>query len=112
MAQRPTVDDLRTYIGLPEASFGSDTLSNLEEALDASLELVESRVNLPVGATASDYPSPVRMAVLLTAHRLWKRRTSPEGVAGFGDLGAIRITAVDADVEQLLSPYLRLDGFA
>lgn len=112
MAQRPTVDDLRTHIGLPEAPFGSDVLALLQESLDASLELVESRVTLPVGATSNDYPAPVRMAVLLTAHRLWKRRTSPEGVAGFGDLGAIRITAVDADVEALISPYLRLDGFA
>jgi hypothetical protein len=50
--------------------------------------------------------------VLLTAARLAKRSSSPEGVAGWGDFGAIRITAIDADVETLLARLLKLDGFA
>lgn len=51
-------------------------------------------------------PSEVAMATLLTASRLFKRRESPEGVAGFGDFGAIRVTSTDPDVERLLGPYI------
>jgi hypothetical protein len=37
-------------------------------------------------------------AILLLASRLYKRRNSPEGVAGWGDLGVIRILASDPDI--------------
>jgi hypothetical protein len=34
-------------------------------------------------------------------------------VAGFGDLGVVRVgRALDPDVEQLVSPYRRMRGFA
>lgn len=51
-------------------------------------------------------PDPVQQACLIQASRILKRRHSPEGVAGFGDFGAIRITSrLDPDVQQLLDPY-------
>lgn len=58
------------------------------------------------------YPWAMHTAVLIVAARLYKRRVSPEGVAGFGELGAVRISATDPDVGPLLGRWLKLDGFA
>lgn len=58
----------------------------------------------------SAVPYEVQEACLLKAASLFKRKDAPFGVAGFGDLGVVRIRE-DSDVGQLLSPY-RLPGFA
>lgn len=55
-------------------------------------------------------PDEVAEATLIAASRLWSRRDSPTGVAGFGDYGVVRITASDVDVAQLLNPYARPSG--
>jgi hypothetical protein len=54
-------------------------------------------------------PAPVHTACLIEASKELKRRFSPEGVAGFGEFGLVRISSkpVDPTVEQLLSPYTR-----
>lgn len=44
----------------------------------------------------------IRLARIMWAARLWKRRNSPEGIAGFGDLGIIRISRTDPDLASLL----------
>lgn len=54
-------------------------------------------------------PDAVREATIFQASRLFTRRDSPLGVAGFGDMGAMRVSRfVDPDVEMLLSPYRKL----
>ncbi len=53
----------------------------------------------------SAVPTAVKQAALLLAMRQFKRYDSPLGVAGFGDLGAIRVGRVDPDVEALLMPF-------
>lgn len=54
-------------------------------------------------------PDPVREATILQASRLFTRLDAPLGVAGFGDMGAMRVSRfVDPDVEMLLAPYRRI----
>src|SRR6056297_2212200 len=56
-----------------------------------------------------EIPDAVREATILQASRLFTRLDSPLGVAGFGDMGAMRVSRfVDPDVEQLLAPYRRI----
>ena len=50
-------------------------------------------------------PTPVKSACILMAGRLLKRGDSLLGVAGFGDLGAISVRAIDPDVQRMLAPY-------
>ena len=51
-------------------------------------------------------PDAVREATIFRASALFTRRDSPLGVAGFGDMGAMRVSRfVDPDVEMLLAPY-------
>jgi len=50
----------------------------------------------------------VREATILQASRLFTRLDSPLGVAGFGEMGAMRVSFKgDPDVMMLLAPYRR-----
>ena len=58
-------------------------------------------------------PAVVTQACILQAERLFKRFDSPLGVAGFGDMGAMRVSSkLDPDVAMLLAPYVRYRGVA
>jgi len=58
-------------------------------------------------------PDPVIQACIIQASRIFKRYDSPLGVAGFGDLGAIRVSRfLDPDMAQLVEPYRRMRMFA
>jgi hypothetical protein len=54
-------------------------------------------------------PASVKQATILHASRLFTRYDSPLGVAGFGDMGIMRVSRfADPDVELLLRPFRRL----
>lgn len=58
-------------------------------------------------------PTAVKQATILQASRIFKRNDSPLGVAGFGDMGVIRIGArLDPDVQHLVDPYRLMRNFA
>jgi hypothetical protein len=58
-------------------------------------------------------PDDVRHACLLWCARVFKRRDSPEGVAGFSTYGEIRVPPADPDVEKMLAPFRKPQfGFA
>lgn len=57
-------------------------------------------------------PTAIKQACVIQAARIFKRNDSPLGVAGFGDMGAMRVSRVDPDVARLLDPYRRVNGFA
>jgi hypothetical protein len=58
-------------------------------------------------------PEAVTQATIIQSSRLFKRLDSPLGVAGFGDLGAIRVSRyLDPDMAQLVEPYRRMRIFA
>lgn len=53
-------------------------------------------------------PTAVKDACLIEATRLYMRPTSPFGVAGGGEFGAVRLLSkMDPDAEKLLKPYRR-----
>jgi hypothetical protein len=56
----------------------------------------------------SAIPVDVRMACVILAQRLFKRFDSPLGVVGMGDLGAIRVSRIDSDIQALLAPYQKV----
>jgi hypothetical protein len=61
----------------------------------------------------SAVPIAIKQATIIQASRIYKRLDSPLGVAGFGDLGAIRVgRALDPDVEQLVMPYRIMRNFS
>lgn len=48
----------------------------------------------------------VQEAIILLASRLYKRRQSPEGVAGWNEMGIVRIMRTDPDISTLLELHL------
>ncbi len=56
---------------------------------------------------ATTTPAVIREACLIQAARIFKRKDSPFGVAGVGELGVMRISALDPDVKMLLHPMIR-----
>lgn len=69
-----------------------------------------SRATVRVEATFGwpAVPDAVRDATILQASRLFTRNDSPLGVAGFGEMGAMRVSfRGDPDVMMLLQPYRR-----
>ena len=54
----------------------------------------------------SEIPGTIQTATVIQASRLFKRLDTPLGVAGFGDMGAVRVgRGLDGDVAQLCDPY-------
>lgn len=73
----------------------------LAQSLDAAIDYVGEHC----------YPShvtkgSVQQATLMIAARLYKRRLSVEGVAGWNDLGVVRIISTDPDISRLLEHSL------
>lgn len=56
----------------------------------------------------SAVPIAIKQATLMLAQRQFKRYDSPLGVTGFGDLGVIRVSRIDPDVEALVAPFRRV----
>lgn len=53
-------------------------------------------------------PMAITQACVIQASRIFKRLDSPLGVAGFGDMGAVRVSRyLDPDVQQLVAPYVK-----
>lgn len=50
-------------------------------------------------------PSSIKFATILLASRLFKRMDSPLGVAGIGDIGVIRVSRIDPDIDALIGPF-------
>ena len=58
-------------------------------------------------------PIAITQACVIQSSRFFKRLDSPLGVAGFGEMGAVRVSRyLDPDVEQLISPYRHTRNFA
>lgn len=90
------VDLLRRRLGVK----GSEPNPLLAHAYDVAQAWIAARVY-------DDCREPdVIEATLILASRLYARRNSPEGVAGWGDLGVVRIIASDPDIESLLERHI------
>jgi hypothetical protein len=53
-------------------------------------------------------PKAIEEACVLKAASLFQRKDSPQGVAGFGDFGVVRISRRDPHVMELLEGYVRI----
>lgn len=53
-------------------------------------------------------PTAIEQAALLLTLRQYRRYDSPLGVAGFDEMGVVRVGRIDPDVQKLLSPFRRV----
>lgn len=113
MATWPTFDEALAYIG----EVNDEQYQVLDSCLSAATDYIAWRCNGNIEVTVADpltdppvvgdipiVRDTLREACLLLTSRLFRRRLSPEGVAGFGDFGAVRVTRLDPDIERLITP--------
>jgi hypothetical protein len=53
-------------------------------------------------------PTAIKFATILLSSRLYKRMDSPLGVAGMGDIGVVRVSRIDPDIDALIQPFKKL----
>jgi hypothetical protein len=97
MAVRADLDSLRSFTGVKSTQ--DDRV--LAMCLEAAGAWIYERVR-PSDVTHPD----VVQAVLLLGSRLYKRRLSPEGVAGWDDMGPVRVLNRDPDVDRLIEQHI------
>ena len=56
----------------------------------------------------SSIPTAIKYATILLSSRLFKRMDSPLGVAGIGDIGVIRVSRIDPDIDALIAPFKKI----
>lgn len=55
-------------------------------------------------------PADINQACVMHAARIFNRKDSPQGVAGWGEFGVIRVGRTDPDVVAFLDPYQYYGG--
>lgn len=109
MATWPSFDEVEEYIG----EINTDQADVLQGSLDAAIayigwlcdgQLEEQTTQDTDGNYEEIVPENIREATKILTSRLFRRRLSPEGVAGFGDFGAVRVIARDPDIAALITP--------
>lgn len=102
MTHQADLDLLRARLGVK----GDERNGQLAACIDVATAWVEDRVYVEPDAGYARRHPEVTEAIVLMASRLYARRNSPEGVAGWGDLGVIRVIARDPDIEALLERHI------
>ena len=103
-----TLADLRSWVDLPVGA-GDDPV--LQQCLDVAQEQQQCRLDADAvdgwNADLATLPEAVKQALLMRASAMYRRRQTPEGVSGFGDIAVVRVGGRDPDVERLEAPYLQ-----
>jgi hypothetical protein len=69
------------------------------------------KVTSPWGWAAT--PIAIKQATVIQGSRIFTRLQSPLAVAGFNELGVVRVTRyLDPDVEQLVMPFRKMRQIA
>lgn len=101
MTTAVTVDDVANWLGITVRG------PVVDGVLSSVLNAVVANVGPRLGSWVPDpWPADVDEAIVMQSARIYKRRNSPEGVAGFGDLGVVRVVALDPDVESMIGTSL------
>lgn len=105
MNEYATLDELKNWIGEDlGANRNDEVLAMLLETASRQIDTLCDREF----SELDEVPAAIKLATLIQATRLMKRRDSPEGALGFADVGVIRLSGKDPDVAALLEPFKRL----
>jgi hypothetical protein len=53
-------------------------------------------------------PTVIKQATVILASRIFRRNDSPLGVMGFGDMGVVRVSRIDPDIDALIGPFKKI----
>jgi hypothetical protein len=93
-----TANDVFAWMGTPAPSDAAlDSMAGVVDAVYSNL----AKTHTAPDPADADYT----LAVTMQCARLWKRKSSPEGVIANSEFGAIRVTRFDSDIERMLDPF-------
>ena len=101
--------DVTTAEAVAEVLKTSATAPRFVAAYKAAEDAVRKRCRWPHGPVDPDdpdgpqlpVPADLVQAVILRTGRYMARANSPDGLVGMGDLGMMRVSSVDRDIERL-----------
>jgi hypothetical protein len=105
-----TVDLVKAHLGLaPTDSLDAESLDAATAAANDMIATLRPDVITDAATTGGAWPDRVTHAATLWAARLYRRRGSVEGLAGYQDLGGVPIIRIDPDIqaELELGPWQR-----
>ena len=98
MAAMVTVEQVKAHLGISPSDALDET--SLQAATDAANDmLLTYRPDL---FDSDPWPARAVHAVTLYAARLYRRRGSVEGLAGYADMGGVPIIRIDPDIQAEL----------
>ena len=53
-------------------------------------------------------PTVIKQATVILSSRIFRRNDSPLGVMGFGDMGVVRVSRIDPDIDALIGPFKKI----
>jgi len=85
-------------------------ISRLRMVGEYLLPIYKKQATVRIEGVYGFTPTPIQVtqATVIQASRIFKRLDSPLGVAGFGELGAIKVGRVDPDVSMLIRPFKKI----
>lgn len=93
--------DLLQFLGSNASGEAATDVDRARKAAAAYVEQAKPSL-VYVDATPDDMPANVLAGAMLLASRLLARRSSPSGVASFGEFGPAAVLRSDPDVDRLL----------
>jgi len=94
-------DDVFKWMGTPSTTPAA--IESMTKVVDAVYANVARTHTMPV--VDADPNADWDLAITMQSARLWKRKSSPEGVIANSEFGAIRVTRLDPDIERMLDPF-------
>jgi len=93
-----TSDDVFSWMGTPTVTeAATESMTKVVDAISA---------NIAKTHTEPEFEDPdYDLGITMQCARVWKRKSSPEGVIANSEFGAIRVTRLDPDIERMLDPY-------
>jgi hypothetical protein len=106
MSTRPTLAEVRTYIGVPATVLADEDLERIYNAADESQrKRCNGFVDLD-GVPVDDLPDPLNQAFLRRVQREVAARNLPLGMVGIdAEYGAQRLPMSDSLVDDAERPY-------
>jgi len=106
MSTRPTLAEVRAYIGVPATVLTDEDLQRIYDACDESQQARCNGFTDDAGAPVTDLPEPLNQAFMRRVQREVAARNLPLGMVGIdAEYGAQRLPASDVLVDDAERPY-------
>lgn len=83
------------------AAISDDNIALMQKVVSAVIARISRGWEAPTSLPDDDW----KLAHVMQSARIWKRKSSPEGVIDNSAFGAIRVTRIDADIADFLNDF-------